>query len=113
VTDEYVDEYADYAKTLSSLTGLPIEMSEADANLDILIIGPEQRKAISEQVEAATREDQVKSLRAWLIGNNSPCYGRFSLNADHTIVKGTIFIRSEIKNPLRDTCIQEALSPVP
>lgn len=109
VTDEHVAAYAAYAKTLSALTGVSVEMSETHTNLKILVVGPEMRRDIGDQLETHSKDGQLEAFRAWIGDDNDPCHGYFGADEDHVIVKGVILIRTEVKGLTREACIQEEL----
>lgn len=111
VSDENVAAFVADAKTLTAETGVSIEMSETDANLDILFIEPEIRAGVGNQFEAQVEGGQLEAFRFWYRGDNDTCRSYFQVNNDHAIVRGVILIRTENNGLARQACLQEQLNP--
>ena len=112
-TPEDVKTLADITATLSRHSGLEIRSARAGEkpSLLIFVVTPKAREVLG-AVEGSKAWYRSSLLKEWVETLNPPCFALF--DAGHSqggaIRSGAIFIKAEMKDPLRRACFIEEVT---
>lgn len=106
------DEYNSFARKLATLTGLEIVEEEAEPNLSILILGPEERRQFVAELEREGLAENMPLIVQWADDIYYPCVGQVAYDDIDTgqITGAMIVIKGELEGVLRSSCIHEELT---
>ncbi len=111
-TDADRVEYTSFAGKLADLTGLEIVEEEAEPNLSILILGPEERRLFVAELEKEGLAENMPLIVQWADDIYYPCVGQVAYDdIDTGLITGAmIVIKGELEGVLRSSCIHEELT---
>ena len=112
VTEADVAAYAAFAERLSTLTGLPVEATEDDANVNILILGPEERRAFVDALRENGAAARMPLLVDWSRQVRYPCVGQVGFDETNPgrIIGALIVVKAELEGVFRESCMHEELT---
>ena len=112
VTEADVAAYAAFAERLSALTGLSVEATEDDANVNILILGPEERRAFVDALRENGAAARMPLLVDWSRQVRYPCVGQVGFDETNPgrIIGALIVVKAELEGVFRESCMHEELT---
>lgn len=105
-------EYRSFAQRLQTLTGLPVIEVDAEPNVSILILGPEERADFIDSLEKDGLAERMPLVVEWAREVRYPCIGQVGyLDVDSGEISGAmIVIKAELQGVFRTSCIHEELT---
>ncbi|MEL6792450.1 MAG: DUF2927 domain-containing protein [Pseudomonadota bacterium] len=112
VTEADIAAYAAFADRLSGLMGLPVEASEEAANVNILILGPEERRAFVDALRENGAAERMPLLVDWSREVRYPCVGQVGFDEANPgrIIGALIVVKAELEGVFRTSCMHEELT---